>query len=79
MHAQHVPAETIGASYGAALMASVGTGLVPPETDWARTVEIVEPDPSTRRVYTEVYRTYTELYPATRDQVHTLARLQGQA
>jgi xylulokinase len=77
--AQHVPAETIGASYGAALMASVGTGLVPPETDWARTVEIVEPDPSTRRVYTEVYRTYTELYPATRDQVHTLARLQGQA
>ncbi|MFP5346881.1 MAG: FGGY-family carbohydrate kinase, partial [Actinomycetes bacterium] len=31
---QLVPAQTIGASYGDALLAAIGTGLVPPSTDW---------------------------------------------
>ena len=33
---QQIPQQTIGASYGDALLAAIGTGLVPPDTDWAR-------------------------------------------
>ncbi len=37
---------------------------------------MLTPDPRTRGVYDELYGTYTELYPATRDLVHRLADLQ---
>ena len=40
---QQVPEQTIGASYGDALMAAIGVGLVPPETDWARTGRTISP------------------------------------
>lgn len=33
---QLVPEQAIGASYGDALLAAIGVGLVPPDTDWAR-------------------------------------------
>jgi len=73
---QTVPAQTIGASYGDALMAAIGVGLVPPDTNWAVAGHTVTPDPSTRAVYDALYRDYRELYPATRPVVHRLARLQ---
>lgn len=73
---QEVPAVTIGASYGDALMAAIGSGLVPPETDWARADRLVTPDPSTRPLYDELCAHYTALYPATRAQVHALAGIQ---
>jgi xylulokinase len=76
---QLLPAQTIGASYGDALLAAIGVGLVPPETDWARIDRTVTPNPATRDVYSELYRTYGELYPATREQVHRLAALQESA
>ena len=66
----------MGACYGDALMAAIGVGLVPPETNWAVTGHTVTPDPSTRAVYDALYRDYCELYPATRPVVHRLARLQ---
>ena len=50
-----IPEQTIGASYGDALLGAIGTGLVPPDTD------------------------YLALYPATRDQMHRLARMQEAA
>ena len=71
---QQVPAQTIGASYGDALLAAIGVGLVPPATDWARPDRVVRPDPSTASTYAELFQTYTELYPATRAQIHRLAR-----
>ena len=71
---QQVPAQTIGASYGDALLAAIGVGLVPPETDWARQDHTVRPDPSKAAAYSALFRTFTELYPATRRQVHRLAR-----
>ena len=71
---QQVPAETIGASYGDALLAAIGVGLVPPQTDWARLDHTIQPDPSTTSVYATLFQTYGELYPATRPQVHRLAR-----
>lgn len=71
---QQVPAQTIGASYGDALLAAIGVGLVPADTDWARLDHTVRPDPSTATAYSTLFRTFTELYPATRRQVHRLAR-----
>ena len=73
---QLVPEQTIGASYGGALLAGIGTGLVPADTDWARLTETVTPNPDTRALYDELYQAFTELYPATRRQVHVLADIQ---
>ena len=76
---QDIPAQTIGASYGDALLAGIGTGLVPPETDWAAAGRTVVPDPAARATYDQLFARYTELYPATRAIVHDLARLQEAA
>jgi len=77
--AQQLPAQTIGASYGDALMAAVGTGLVPASADWSRINRDVTPDPRTRETYDALYEVYCSLYPATRAQVHTLAQMQESA
>lgn len=76
---QLLPEQTIGASYGDALLAAIGTGTVGPDTDWTRIAEVITPDPAHTKVYDELYRTFTELYPATRTQVHRLADLQERA
>ncbi|GGM15604.1 MULTISPECIES: FGGY-family carbohydrate kinase [Micromonospora] len=76
---QEVPAVTIGASYGDALLAAIGAGLVAPDTDWTRPGEIVRPDPSTATTYDPLYAAYTALYHSTRPQIHHLATLQGRA
>ena len=77
--AQEIPAQTIGASYGDALMAGIGGGHLPADTDWAVVGSVVEPRPETREVYDSLYAAYTELYPLTREIVHGLARLQERA
>jgi xylulokinase len=71
---QVVPEQTVGACYGGALLAATGTGLVPAGTDWSRRSGAVEPDPSLRGLYDDLYGTYRELYLASRPQVHALAR-----
>jgi xylulokinase len=73
---QSVPSQTIGASYGSALLAAIGTGLVAPDTDWAREHHEVLPDPRAAETYEDLYADFTELYPATRPVVHRLAALQ---
>jgi xylulokinase len=73
---QQVPAQTIGACYGDALLSAVGLGLVPPDTDWAVAETTVRPQTDTREVYDRLYASYTALYPATRDIVHDLADMQ---
>jgi xylulokinase len=75
--AQAVPAETIGASYGDALLAAEGVGLVARGSSWATATEVVTPRPETQEVYDELYALYRELYPATRPIQHALADLQG--
>lgn len=74
---QEVPAETIGASYGDALMAAIGTGLIAADTDWATAGSIIVPDAARRPVYDDLYVRYNALYPATKDLVHGLADLQA--
>jgi xylulokinase len=70
---QLIPEQAIGASYGDALLAAIGVGLVPPETDWTRIARELTPDPRNRGLYEDLYATWQELYPATRAQVHRLA------
>lgn len=73
---QVLPAQTIGASYGDALLAAIGAGLVPPETDWSAAATTVRPDAAHREVYDQMYDIYCDLYPASRDIVHRLAKMQ---
>ncbi|MBU8815293.1 FGGY-family carbohydrate kinase [Mycolicibacterium goodii] len=70
---QLVPEQAIGASYGDALLAAIGVGLVPADTDWAKIAREIKPDPRNRALYDDLYATWQELYPATREQVHRLA------
>ena len=74
---QLVPEQAIGASYGDALLAAIGIGLVPPETDWAKIAWEITPGPADRMRYDDLYRTWRELYPATADVVHGLGEIDG--
>lgn len=70
---QLVPEQTVGASYGDALLAAIGVGVVPPDTDWTRIAHELKPEPSTRELYDDMYATWSALYPATKEVVHRLA------
>ena len=72
---QVVPEQAIGASYGSALLSAIGTGAVPPDTDWARDGVLVEPDERRREVYDALYRTFTALYGDTVEHMHDLAEV----
>jgi xylulokinase len=76
---QTVPEQAIGAGYGDALLAAIGTGLVPPDTDWTVPGRTVVPSAASRDVYDGLYDQYRNLYPATRHVVHHLAQLQESA
>lgn len=69
---QYVPEQTIGAAYGDALLAAVGTGLVAADTDWAQTSRVVVPNDESRIAYDAVYPLHAELYAATAEIVHQL-------
>ncbi len=70
---QHVPATTVGASYGAAFLAAGTGGDAPQIADWNPVSTVIEPDPAATAVYDELYRHYLDLYPATRRIAHALA------
>jgi len=73
---QVLPAETIGASYGDALLAAIAGGFAEEGTRWSRAAAVIEPDPRTEDTYRKLYTVYRDLYPATRSVVHTLAEMQ---
>jgi xylulokinase len=72
---QLIPAQAIGASYGDALLAAIGTGLVSPETDWATIDGELTPNPEATGLYDRIYPEWASLYPATKAQVYQLGRL----
>ncbi|GGL30166.1 FGGY-family carbohydrate kinase [Phycicoccus endophyticus] len=72
---QLVPTETIGASYGDALIAAVGAGLVPATTSWATEDRVVEPRTALSELYAGMHADYQALYESTRPVVHRLAEL----
>lgn len=69
---QLIPDQTIGASYGDALLAAIGSGLVPPDTDWTRLNTVVPPNPDNAETYERLFDAYSKVYPATREIVHSL-------
>lgn len=73
---QEIPRVTIGASYGDALLAAMAGGLVSAETRWNAQAAVVEPVATRADLYDRLYATYRSLYPATREQMHTLADMQ---
>ncbi|MBK1783533.1 FGGY-family carbohydrate kinase [Prauserella cavernicola] len=70
--AQQIPSVTLGASYGAALLAAQAIGDADAET-WNPVREVHEPDPALAEHYDRLHRLYLDLYPATRPVVHELA------
>lgn len=71
----NVPKVSIGASYGCALMAALGTGALESFDALADVIEpgrIVQPDAERHRAYEKYRRVYDSLYAATRDLMHEL-------
>jgi xylulokinase len=76
---QQVPAETVGACYGDALLAAIATRQdVDPER-WNPVAEVVRPDPKHSARYDAYYQRYRELYQATSGIAHFLAAEQRDA
>jgi len=73
---QVIPTVTIGASFGDAMLAGRGVGLVPPDRLWSTPTETLVPDDRAAARYDELYRVYRLLYPATVEQAHDIARVQ---
>jgi len=70
---QELPAVTIGASYGDALLAGLAGGVVEPGTTWERRADIVVPDAGRAARYEELYPLYRSLYEGTQAEMHALA------
>lgn len=76
---QDVPERTIGAAYGDAFLAGVGTGIVPGEDalrrDWVKLALQLQPNVDLRPVYDAYYEIYRNLYESAKNELHALARL----
>jgi xylulokinase len=72
---QEIRTQSIGASYGAALLAAQ---LVAPVSidAWNPVQETVTPRPEVAGRYEELYGLYRDLYPQTADTMHALAERQ---
>lgn len=74
---QDVPRETIGASYGDAMLAATATGAASLDdvTGWNPVVDRVSPTGQTRAVYDELYQLYIGAYDDNARAMHRLAAL----
>ncbi|WP_263251068.1 FGGY-family carbohydrate kinase [Saccharopolyspora rosea] len=76
---QQIPAETVGAAYGDALLAGVGTGTAVDPDGWNPVTETVRPNPVNTERYDAFYRHYRDLYESTVRIQHFLAEQQRAA
>jgi xylulokinase len=76
---QEIPASTIGASSGDAMLAGLAAGLLAPDDlrAWTTIERVVEPRPEARAGHDRRYAAFRELYSATRDIVHALEAAAG--
>lgn len=76
---QDVPERTIGAAYGDAFLAGLGTDIVPGlealERDWVKLALKLQPNVNLRPLYDAYYDVYRGLYEAAKEELHTLAAL----
>ncbi|SDM15603.1 FGGY-family carbohydrate kinase [Allokutzneria albata] len=70
---QDIPAETVGACLGDALLAGVATGAADRPETWNPVASTVVPDPERHELYDGFYRNYRDLYGATKGIAHFLA------
>jgi xylulokinase len=75
---QDLPRHTVGAAYGDAFLAAVGTGVAKPRDidSWNPIARTIEPNPGRAADYDQLYQLYLDLYPATRSTAHALAARQ---
>jgi xylulokinase len=71
--AQRIPAETIGACYGDALLAAAATGRAHAPEDWSSSGVTVTPNEAVRDRYSARYEQYMGLFDSTRGLMHELA------
>ena len=72
---QDLPRETVGAAYGDALLAAVGTGALESIDDAAAGIDVaerIEPDPALADFYDRRFSAYRQLFDATRPIVLSL-------
>lgn len=77
--AQQIPAETVGAAYGDALLAGIATSTAIDEENWNPVTETVQPDPANTERYNAFYQHYRDLYESTVSIAHFLADQQHAA
>ncbi|GAA2332042.1 FGGY-family carbohydrate kinase [Saccharopolyspora halophila] len=70
---QQIPAETVGAAYGDALLAGVGTGAAEDPDRWNPIVGTVQPNAANLERYDTYFEHYRELYESTKRTAHFLA------
>lgn len=77
---QHLPARTVGASYGDAFLAGLAVGAVDGiaalDRDWVTIEERIDPIPALGEVYERLYPMFGALYRSSRETVHGLAEWQ---
>ncbi|HVL26304.1 MAG TPA: FGGY-family carbohydrate kinase, partial [Thermomicrobiales bacterium] len=76
---QEIPERTIGASYGDAFMAGLGSGIIPTidalEDSWVRIVDEITPNPAHAARYDELYAVYRSLYEHTKNDMHRVGAI----
>jgi xylulokinase len=61
-----------------AFLAGLGVGIYKEFSDikkWVTIDATNEPDPNSQKVYRKLYKLYRDLYPATKELMHTLAEM----
>jgi xylulokinase len=80
---QVIPDRTIGAAYGDAFLAGLGSGIISNldalERDWVSIAEVLEPRPEITAAYQPYIELSRTLYEQTKEQMHTLAHLGQQS
>lgn len=71
---QVIPTYSIGAAYGASLLAAQSQGIN--VTEWNPPARIELPDPRAYTIYDEQYSYYRQMYPATKTIMHALSAFQ---
>jgi len=76
---QQLPRQSIGASYGDAMLAGLASGVIERSaiSDWTNNQSAIDPDPVNSRVYDRLYPDFLSLYSSTKPIVHRLAEVAG--
>lgn len=73
---QVLPRQTIGASYGDAMLAGLASGLLTRDeaAAWVEPAAVITPQAAAHSVYDDIYPDFLELYRSTAPTVHRLAK-----